>query len=146
VLTGHAFQCFLTDDDQRALCETIAAHLRSGGQFVFDSRNPAREEWREWVPALSQRDFDLPGLGRITAWNDVRYDPVSEIAAYETFYQAGDGRRWQATSRIRFTSQRQIATNLAEAGLAVQSWFGDWQGGAYKPSSAEIIPFGCLQP
>lgn len=43
VMTGHAFQCLLTDADQRALCETIAAHLTPRGTFIFNSRNPARE-------------------------------------------------------------------------------------------------------
>jgi SAM-dependent methyltransferase len=74
VMTGHAFQCLLTDADQRALCETIAAHLAPDGRFIFDSRNPVREEWREWVPELTRREFDLPPLGRITAWNDVSID------------------------------------------------------------------------
>lgn len=142
VLTGHAFQCFLTDDDQRALCETIAAHLAPGGRFIFDSRNPAREEWREWIPALSERFFELPGLGRITAWNDVRFDPVSEVAAYETFYKSDAGGFWQAESRIRFSSQAAIAGCLAQAGLAADRWLGDWQGGAWTPQSPEIIPIG----
>ncbi|MGA7267411.1 MAG: class I SAM-dependent methyltransferase [Aestuariivirga sp.] len=44
VMTGHAFQVLLTDDDQRAVCETIAAHLVPGGIFIFDSRNPDAEE------------------------------------------------------------------------------------------------------
>ena len=45
-MTGHAFQCLLTKDDQQALCATIAAHPAPGGTFIFDSRNPAVEEWR----------------------------------------------------------------------------------------------------
>jgi SAM-dependent methyltransferase len=142
VLTGHAFQCFLTDDDQRALCETIAAHLEPGGQFIFDSRNPARAEWREWIPAVSERVFELPGLGRITAWNDVRFDPASEVAAYETFYKSDTGGFWQAESRIRFSSQTAIAGCLAHAGLIAERWLGDWQGGGWTPQSPEIIPVG----
>jgi SAM-dependent methyltransferase len=142
VLTGHAFQCFLTDEDQRAVCETIAAHLAPGGRFIFDSRNPPREEWREWIPALSERVFELPGLGRITAWNDVRFDPVSQIAAYETFYKSDAGGFWQAESRIRFSSQAAIARCLAQAGLAADRWLGDWQGRAWTPQSPEIIPIG----
>ena len=55
VLTGHTFQVFLTDDDQRAVCETIAAHLAPGGTYIFDSRLPAREEWRTWEPNCSLR-------------------------------------------------------------------------------------------
>ena len=37
VLTGHTFQVFLTDEDQRAVCDTIAAHLAPGGTFILDS-------------------------------------------------------------------------------------------------------------
>jgi SAM-dependent methyltransferase len=91
VMTGHAFQCLLTDADQRALCETIAAHLAPGGRFIFDSRNPAREEWREWVPEHSRRAFDLPGLGRVSAWNDVVFDPASGVASYDTIYRSDGG-------------------------------------------------------
>ncbi|WP_315924761.1 class I SAM-dependent methyltransferase [Mesorhizobium sp. SP-1A] len=37
LLTGHAFQVFLTDADRKAVLETIAAHLESGGRFLFDT-------------------------------------------------------------------------------------------------------------
>src|SRR5262249_34959685 len=43
VLTGHAFQVFLTPADQLAVLRTIAWHLTPRGRFVFDTRNPARE-------------------------------------------------------------------------------------------------------
>lgn len=35
VLTGHTFQVFLTDEEQQAVCDTIAAHLAPGGTFYF---------------------------------------------------------------------------------------------------------------
>lgn len=41
VLTGHAFQVFLTTDDQIAVLRTIAEHLSVGGTFLFDTRNPS---------------------------------------------------------------------------------------------------------
>ena len=47
VMTGHAFQVFLTRQDRLAVLETIAAHLAPQGRFIFDSRNPDLEEWRE---------------------------------------------------------------------------------------------------
>ncbi|WP_421695001.1 class I SAM-dependent methyltransferase [Aestuariivirga sp.] len=142
LLTGHAFQCFLTDADQRALCETIAAHLAPGGRFIFDSRNPAREEWREWVPARSERVFELEPHGRVTAWNDVSYDPLAQIVTYQTSYRTASKMLRTATSRIRFAPKKDIAQRIAEAGLAVDKWLGDWQGGAYKPDAKEIIPIG----
>lgn len=144
LMTGHAFQCLLTDADQRALCETIAAHLEPDGRFIFDSRNPAVEEWREWVPDLTRREFDLPPLGRIIAWNDVSMDPATQIVTYETCYQTPSGTIQKASSRIRFATRNDIAARLEEAGLRVDRWMGDWQGGPYEASSREIIPVGGL--
>lgn len=142
VLTGHAFQCFLTNDDQRALCRAIAAHLAPGGTFIFDSRNPEREEWREWVPETSRRSFDLPPHGRIEAWNDVSHDPATGIVTYDTVYRNGTYRIRKASSRIRFASKNDIATRLAEAGLSADTWLGNWQGDPWTPASPEIIPVG----
>ena len=144
VMTGHAFQCLLTDADQRSLCETIAAHLEPEGRFIFDSRNPAVEEWREWVPDLSKREFDLPPLGRITAWNDVSMDTATDIVTYETCYQTPSGSIQKASSRIRFATRNDIASRIAEAGLKVHRWMGDWLGAPYEDTSPEIIPAGGL--
>lgn len=55
VLTGHAFQVFLTEADQRALLASIAALLAPEGRFIFDTREPAAEAWRGWRPENSQR-------------------------------------------------------------------------------------------
>ncbi len=43
LLTGHAFQVFLTREDQQAALATIALHLSPGGCVVFDTRNPIRQ-------------------------------------------------------------------------------------------------------
>ena len=144
VMTGHAFQCLLTDADQRALCETIAAHLAPEGRFIFDSRNPAQEEWREWVPELTRREYDLPPLGRVTSWNDVSIDPATQIVTYETCYRSNAGSIQKATSRIRFATRNDIAARIEEAGLSVHRWMGDWHGTAWDEASPEIIPVGNL--
>ena len=144
VMTGHAFQCLLTDTDQRALCETIAAHLAPGGCFILDSRNPAREEWREWVPDLTRRVFNHPELGRITTWNDVSMDAETQIVTYETIYRCDAGSIQKASSRIRFASRDEIAARIAEAGLKIDRWLGDWHGSPFTPDAPEIIPVGSL--
>ncbi len=144
VLTGHAFQVFLSDDDQRAVCETIAAHLKPSGRFIFDSRNPVCHEWLEWTPELSRRLIVEPQLGRIEAWNDAAHDAATGIVTYGTFYRADDGRLWQASSRIRFTSKDAIAARISEAGLRAQQWLGGWQGNIFAAGANEIIPVGGL--
>lgn len=145
VMTGHAFQVFLTQADQRAVLATIAAHLSPAGRFVFDSRNPAVREWEEWVPQASGRELVHDRLGPVKAWNDMAHDPATGIVTYETHYLvAADGRHLSATSQILFTSKDRIEALLAESGLEVRRWAGDWQGGDWHPAALEIIPIGGL--
>jgi len=144
VLTGHVFQVFLTRADRLAVLKTIAAHLAPEGRFVFDSRNPALAEWREWTPALSQREIDHPRLGTVASWNDVRCDERSGIVTYETFYRTADGHIFQAASDLAFASPAEIAELAEEAGLVVERWLGDWHGAPCDEGSPEIIPIGRL--
>ena len=144
MLTGHTFQVFLTDEDQQAVCDTIAAHLAPEGTFIFDSREPSRQEWRKCEPSRSLRSIQHPALGRIEAWNDVVFEPASEIVTYWTFYRALDGRVREAQSSIRFASKEAIAARIAEAGLRADRWMGNWRGDQWTPEAMEIIPVGSL--
>lgn len=143
ILTGHAFQVFLTADDQRAVLDTIAAHLASDGRFIFDSRNPLAREWQEWGPDDSRRTVAHPTFGAVDAWNDAVQDAVTGIVTYDTFYRVpADGRQFHAQSRIAFPAQQALAEMIAAAGLVVDRWLGSWQGAPYAPDTGEIIPIG----
>ena len=144
VMTGHAFQCILSDADQLAVCQTISSHLATGGNFIFDSREPRVEEWLEWSPGGSARWIDDPAVGRVWAFNDAHLDTATGIVTYGTYYRAEDGRLWQAQSQIRFRPQQEIATCIAAARLAVDRWMGDWQGGPLDEDRPEIIALGRL--
>ncbi len=145
VMTGHAFQVFLTDAD-RALClAAIARHLAPRGRFVFDSRNPAAREWEEWRRDLTLREIADPDFGPVTAWDDADWDPGAQVATYETVYRiAADGRDVRAASKIGFPSKEVLDRLIAEAGLCVDRWLGDWSGAPLDPDSPDLIPLGRL--
>ena len=145
VLTGHAFQVFLTPEDQTAVLTAIDLHLNPRGRFIFDSRNPAAQEWRGWVPGVSNWEIAHPTLGKVEAWNDAAHDPATGIVTYETHYRiVASGRHLMASSQIRFTAKAELEALIAEAGLHVTSWLGDWQESPWTPTSKEIIPVGGL--
>ncbi len=105
VLTGHAFQVFLTDDDQRAVLSTISRHLEPGGRFIFDSRNPTVEEWRAWNSKKALRPFHHPPLGGKNAWNDGVYEPGESNGIYRTQHKTEGGERcFSAGSGLRFSA------------------------------------------
>lgn len=143
VLTGHAFQVFLTDEDRAAALRTIAHHLAPEGRFIFDSRNPAVSHWRAWTPDNSKRQIEHPALGRVLAWNDASCDPVTGVVTYGTHYKlpSTDHPR-SARSRIAFPSQECLASLIDAAELMVERWLGDWSGSPYSTDSHEIIPVG----
>ena len=145
LMTGHAFQCLLTDEDQLALLKTIAAHLTPTGRFIFDSRNPKGREWLEWSPKESHRFVEHPKHGKVESWNDYAYDEPTGVVTYGTYYRLGNGDLLAAKSQIRFGPQPRLAELIAEAGLTVDRWMGDWQGGDYTADAKEIIPLGRLR-
>jgi ubiquinone/menaquinone biosynthesis C-methylase UbiE len=145
ILTSHAFQVFLTDEDQHTALETIRRHLAPNGRFVFDTRNPARKAWKGWTPARTLRCVQHPKLGEVRVWNDALYEAATQIVSYETHYQhAGGGQGYAATSRIRFTSQPELAQRITAAGLTVSNWLGSWQGEPFAADAPEIIVIGQL--
>jgi hypothetical protein len=45
VMTGHAFQVLVEDDEIRASLTAIRSALTEEGHFAFDTRNPLVREW-----------------------------------------------------------------------------------------------------
>ncbi|RRI05030.1 class I SAM-dependent methyltransferase [Mesorhizobium tamadayense] len=146
LLTGHSFQVFLTEEDQSAVLRTIASHLAPDGRFIFDTRNPAMEMWREWTPQRSERVVAHPSLGAVKAWYDAKHVAATGVVTYSTFYEIPGGRPvLGAESKIAFPRKEGLARMVDDAGLRVEQWLGDWQGAPYVATSPEIIPIGRLR-
>lgn len=145
ILTGHSYQVFLSDDDQRAVLATIAAHLNSDGRFVFDSRNPGFSAPKSRHRDDNPRDLNHPELGQVQAWNQSEYDESAGVLTYENGYRVLEtGKDYSAIAKIRYTPKDKLAEMIVEAGLVVDEWLGDWHGAAWTPNSKEIIPVGRL--
>ena len=107
LLTGHAFQVFLTPDDQAAALTTIATHFALNGCFTFDARAP--EVWKTWTRDQSQRIVEHPRIGPGRGWNDVSQGPASGVVTYRTYYQiVADGPVHSSQSQIAFRSREQL--------------------------------------
>jgi len=61
IMTGHAFQVLLRDNEMLAALETMQRHLKEGGRVAFESRNPHVD----WVGAWTGRSRVLSD-GQIT--------------------------------------------------------------------------------
>jgi SAM-dependent methyltransferase len=45
VMTGHAFQVFVTDEELRSALASVRSALTGDGRFAFETRNPLARAW-----------------------------------------------------------------------------------------------------
>lgn len=141
VMTGHAFQCLLTDAEVLTTLRGVRDALRPGGRFVFETRNPAAREWEQWP--LGGFEFLWQGES-VRVFYDVRpivgdvVDVVENIVA--------DGWRRADACRLRFLSAERLTELAAEAGLDVVEQYGTWDRTPFEADSAEIISVLAARP
>ncbi|WP_175965771.1 class I SAM-dependent methyltransferase [Burkholderia sp. BCC0322] len=140
VMTGHAFQCLLTDDDIDATLRGVRRVLADGGRFLFDTRNPRVEPWRAWTPEHSARSVESRESGIIDLHHAVRAVDRA-IVTFDTHYRfRRDDTLLTNTSRLRFIAQPELQARIVAAGFSSADWFGDWQRTPFDAAtSAEII-------
>ncbi len=139
-MTGHAFQALLSDADARAVLESAARHLKLEGQFVFETRNPAKRAWLSWTPDQTREVVQTPAQGRVEACYDAAAEADTGIVGIAQHYRFLDqGLERIGRSRIRFIERDHLGGLLARAGLVAAAWYGDWHRGTFTPTSKEII-------
>lgn len=117
-MTGNVAQVFLTDESWRATLLGIRAALKQGGRLVFETRDPEREAWREWVEDVTYLDTEVEGVGRVRTWTDLIVDTLPLITFQNTLILP-DGERLQSRSTLRFRTRDEIEESLAEAGYLI---------------------------
>jgi SAM-dependent methyltransferase len=137
-MTGHAFQCLVTDHDLRASLAAIHAALREGGHFVFETRHPQARAWQDWNP--SNRSDITDGSGRaLRVWHEVESVAGDVVTLTETTARPdGTVLRVDRTS-LRFPGTQTLSTFLADAGFQIEDQYGGWYRGRITATSREII-------
>ncbi len=139
VMTGHAFQELVGDEEIRHCLRSVRAALGDGGRFAFETRNPAARAWERWVPERVHEITAADGTP-VRVWHEV-LEPLrgGRVRFTETY----DGDGWPAPqvchSVLRFLDAGTLEGFLAEAGLVVTEQYGDWERGPLTPTSPEII-------
>jgi SAM-dependent methyltransferase len=137
-MTGHAFQCLVTDDDLAASLAAIYASLREGGRLVFESRHPQARAWQDWNPSNASDITDAAGRA-LRVWHQVESVAGEVVTVTET--TAGPGGTVLRVDRasLRFPGTETISAFLAAAGFGIQAQYGDWHRGPVISTSREII-------
>jgi SAM-dependent methyltransferase len=139
-MTGHAFQALLSDEAAMALLAAAARHLKPEGRFVFETRNPAKQEWLTWTPGATREVVQTAAQGRVETFYDAESDAgigIVRIAQHCRFLDQDTSRIGR--SRIRFIERDHLERLITGAGLVANTWYGDWDRSPCTPASKEII-------
>lgn len=117
-MTGNVAQVFLTDEDWTRTLRAIAAALRPGGHFVFETRRPARRAWEDWAAETAPVTREVPGVGAV----EQRMEVFSVELPYVSFrytYRFADGTVVTSESTLRFRERDEVEATLTESGFEV---------------------------
>ena len=139
VMTGHAFQVFLTDDEIRTALAAIRAALGAGGRFAFETRNPLVRGWERWTAEHATEVITKAGEV-VRVMHVVDTPVVGEIVRFTSTYSSP---KWDqaetSRSALRFLDVGTLAEFLSQAGLLIEEQYGDWDRAPLVSTSPEII-------
>lgn len=119
-LTGNVAQVFLTDAEWASTLRCVRAALRPGGHLVLETRDPAKEAWRDWDREHSYQRIETPETGAVEAWVEVT-DVNGEVVSFRwTFTFEKDGTVLTSDSTLRFQHRDELARSLLAAGFTVE--------------------------
>ena len=137
VMTGHAFQMLISDDDVRQSLKAIRTALVENGRFAFETRHPQARAWEDWHG--SSFDVHNPNGEASTVSYEVAKVTEDVIRLSETL----TGRWWDDghtdIGELRFLSPSALAAFLNDAGFVIEEQFGDWKRHPLSPTCKEII-------
>ena len=137
IMTGHAFQVLLSDEQVSQTLNRMASLLTPNGYAVFESRNP-RIDWdRIWA-----REYTMTTpSGTVHAKR--RLTETSQAPDYLSFawdYHFDD-QVLTSDSTLRFLSHEEILDAAKPVGLELVELLGDWDGSEFDPSSSKEMIF-----
>jgi SAM-dependent methyltransferase len=139
VMTGHAFQVLVEDDELRASLAAIRSALTEGGRFAFETRNPLVREWERWTPDNAVEATDASGAA-VRMEHDVETPVEGEVVRFTTTFTSPSWDQPQVSrSTLRFLDADSLSAFLSGAGMAIEKQFGDWTRHPLTATRPEII-------
>jgi len=116
-MTGNVAQAIADDAHWDATLRGIHGALRSGGHLVFETRDPAREAWREWHDDAHEI-AEIDGVGAVEHWGELT-DVSLPFVTFRWTVVFSDGEVLTSDSTLRFREREEVEAALVEHGFVV---------------------------
>ena len=139
VMTGHAFQELIGDDEIHSALTAIRSALVAGGRFAFETRNPLDRAWERWPAQYSGEVIDASGAPVRCEYHVEATLAGGVVHSRSVFSSPAWDSPAVSRGALKFLDAETLAAFLAGAGLVVDAQFGDWDQSPLTAASPEII-------
>lgn len=138
LMAGNSFQAILSEDDQKRFLACVVKHLKPTGTFVFNTRNPRKEDLKTSDSFEFWHSFKDHTSEEVKVYGKQKYNEADHTVTYTT------KRVWQnkektTTLKLRFTKKEQLEQLIEQSGLTVDYFYGDDQMREFTNQSPSII-------
>jgi SAM-dependent methyltransferase len=138
VMTGHAFQVLVADEEVRESLAAISRALVDGGRFAFETRNPRVRAWDGWNPENATDVVDPSGR-QLRIWHEVEVVAGDVVTFTETTGDPDGTPLRVDRASLRFLDVEALGDFLANAGFVIEAQYGGWLREPLAPASPEIV-------
>lgn len=140
LMTGNAFQAFLSEEHVKALLAKVYEHLEPGGVFIFDTRLP------EGYDFTLDDDFKLWSEYKDASGNPARFlakqaafDAEHGLLRYEMQDVFADGTVKPSSESLKFTPLTTLLAWVRASGFKVVGQYQNWHLEPLQAGSAAIV-------
>lgn len=139
VMTGHAFQAIVEDEELATFLQSVREALVPGGCFAFETRNPDARVWERWAQEGPDRLIEPDGRTlQVTTRVTVPFDGRC-VTFVETFEGDHPGLPATSCSTLRFMEHHALCDLLKQTGFRISEQYGDFRRNPVGPHAPEII-------
>ena len=109
-MTANVAQAIVDESDWDATLRGVHGALSAGGHLVFETRDPAREAWREWHDE-SHEVAEIGGVGAVEHWEELT-DVRLPLVTFRWTFVFPDGEILTSDSTLRFRERDEVVASL----------------------------------
>ncbi len=135
IMTGHAFQALLSDNDISKTLNVMKNSLKDQGLIAFETRNPDID-WQSRWDCESKLKTPYGEVKQSREFISMR----GRIKEFKTKYKFKD-EELTSNSSLLFPSKSEIEEMINKAQLKVKNIFGNWDKSDFDPDSSDEMIF-----
>ena len=140
IMTGNAFQAFLSDEMLAGALSSISRHLEKGGRFVFDTRLPTPENLELDHEMALWQTYVSPTYGEVNYFGmKAEYDLQTSIMYLNKERHFESGTIEHSSIDLKYRPLEDIEGFLEQAGFRIIEKYQSWSAQVFEANANSLV-------